>query len=356
MFVVYSCQSGFDPIEIEKSPRDFTWTADTIGPEKSFQTNMYSIWGSSPDNVYMCGHFSRAGADIVGDPVMWHYDGTSWNCADFDYHLRPDLSCVHGSSPTNVWAVGYSDGWNPEDGHYDYSSIIKFDGQNWVEQGELTRSRVYSVYAESVNNVWACGADGIVYHFNGAVWDLDTLNVPEIPENFRTDDAAYQLTDIIAFNGNAYTMGLQYTLKGTQYYFFEKLRSSNWVLKDSCFMSFTDIITKWGSFALQKGPNGKLWSVGFNGVFEWNGSSWNTILNSENLSLTKITNHSSNNLISIAGGGHAYHYNGSDWAELNLKKYSDLMFWDVIQFKNEVFIIGITRYVYPQKTVVIHGK
>ncbi|MFQ5631413.1 MAG: hypothetical protein ACE5I1_21785, partial [bacterium] len=53
-------------------PRHLTWTVDTLRYPDSFQTLMYGIWGSSPNDVYAVGHTNV----VRGN--MYHYNGKSW--------------------------------------------------------------------------------------------------------------------------------------------------------------------------------------------------------------------------------------------------------------------------------------
>ncbi|MGA8264510.1 MAG: hypothetical protein WB779_08730, partial [Ignavibacteriaceae bacterium] len=55
LLIFQQCSSSTEPV-INKNPREYTWTIDTLFHPESIQTNMRSIWGSSASDVYTAGH------------------------------------------------------------------------------------------------------------------------------------------------------------------------------------------------------------------------------------------------------------------------------------------------------------
>ncbi len=75
-FIVFiSCKDKGTETLPTKSPRDYTWTADTITYSGSFiQTWILDICGNTSDDIYGVGITNAIGISTV----MWHYDGKSW--------------------------------------------------------------------------------------------------------------------------------------------------------------------------------------------------------------------------------------------------------------------------------------
>ncbi len=60
LLVVYNgCKDkSVEPTPPPKDLRKLTWKIDTLAYPGNFQTNMFSIWGSSAQDVYVVGHSS----------------------------------------------------------------------------------------------------------------------------------------------------------------------------------------------------------------------------------------------------------------------------------------------------------
>jgi len=102
---VSGCKHVSEP-PVVKSPREYTWTIDTLAYPNSFQTSMRDIWGSSANDVYVVGHNDQAFGK------MWHYDGSRWEPVRL--HILEggplpnigSLSAIYGFSANDIWAVG----------------------------------------------------------------------------------------------------------------------------------------------------------------------------------------------------------------------------------------------------------
>ncbi|MDY6834696.1 MAG: hypothetical protein SVY53_07875 [Chloroflexota bacterium] len=119
-----------------------TWT--TIASQPSI---LYSVWGSSSDNVFAVGE----------DGTILHYDGDKWNSmiSDADSWLKG----VWGSSPDNVFAVGYG------------GTILHYDGSVWARielPEDITGYGFHAVWGSSASDIFFAGScmyvpeDGIV--------------------------------------------------------------------------------------------------------------------------------------------------------------------------------------------------
>jgi hypothetical protein len=84
-------------------------------------------------------------------------DGWCW---EDPLPLGGEFRVIHGSDPTNVWAVSYS-------------VVLQFDGTNWIFHEEAREPT--AVWAFSKSDVWV-GTNTGVRHWNGQTWDRNDLS------------------------------------------------------------------------------------------------------------------------------------------------------------------------------------
>jgi hypothetical protein len=163
------------------------WTYEDLG----INTNLYTIWGSDPDDLYLAG----SNGVVIYNPgwtwhemetgvteVIWnisgvayndvyatletkdllHFDGTEWKMVTTGSPER--LHGIWGDSPSNVYAVG-------EEG-----VILRFDGTRWREFAGVTDASLHAVWGSSATDVYAAGASpqsgkGVVLHYDGTAWE-----------------------------------------------------------------------------------------------------------------------------------------------------------------------------------------
>lgn len=115
--------SAIQPVT-SKDPHNFNWTVDTLHYPGSMQTMMSSVWGTSPTNVYTCGHNFRNYGQL------WHYDGVSWKDIDPSPVIKGsyDLSCVYGFNTNDVWTVGSRLKTASSSSILNFPLIMRFDG------------------------------------------------------------------------------------------------------------------------------------------------------------------------------------------------------------------------------------
>lgn len=352
IFILYSCKDNGTQPPPTKSVRDYTWTADTLAYEGSAQTLMRSIWGSSANDIYICGHNDRSKGNL------WHYNGTKWESADIFKTIESTANTLYevsGTSPNNVWVVGakVKENPNPPPNFLNQSFIIQYDGSKWIEHKVNTNSAVYSVYAARANDVWACGADGIVYHYNGGSWDIDTIKIP------LENNSNFQLKSIVVDNSTEYLLGIKVIENGLKLvdYFYQR-NEGTWSVIDSFVTDSQNLIQKWGGLKLYSSSVGKLYSYGIGGIFEWKGNEWVQTYK-VSAAIEGMGDKGENDILAVGSRGKVYHYNGSNWQEL-IGFYSgnsnDIEYTGSWVDDNEAFIIGLDFSGYPQRTIVLHGK
>ncbi len=73
---INSCSDSGVESQPSINPLELIWKSDTLSYPESFQTSMTSIWGSSANDVWVCGHNDRSQGNL------WHYNGTKWEAID----------------------------------------------------------------------------------------------------------------------------------------------------------------------------------------------------------------------------------------------------------------------------------
>ncbi len=347
--VAISCEK---PTETKptKSVRDYTWTIDTLKLPEPFQNLMRSMYVANSKDIYLVGHNS------TGDPNggMWHYDGKEWETVKLREQVGAfgTLYSIHGSSPNNVWAVG---------GSKDYAVFLQYNGSNWKKHlaetsdgifgTPISKHEIYSVYTESETNVWACGDGGLVYHYDGSSWDVDTIRI----RLGKNENLA--INNVVVFNSEIYFLGVKYlsgNLYGTHYLI--KKTENGFAITDSLVEDvYGNTDWKWGVDHFYLSNSNQLYSFGFGGVFEFNGDSWTNIFEYES-PITGVNAKNKNDIFVVGDFSLVAHYNGKDWKRLSKLDFNDVVYTCVWQNSNEAFIVGQLLSGYPQQTIVLHGK
>ena len=126
------------------------------------------IFGFGGDNIFVVGESANRG--FVG-----HFNGSSWISYRSDYFLANGdtvypLYSVWGSSPDNVWAVG------------DRGTIIHWDGSQWSKVQSPTNLILWDIWGTSADNVYALhisfANQSKLIHFDGMEWREITDQLP----------------------------------------------------------------------------------------------------------------------------------------------------------------------------------
>ena len=353
--VFYSCKDNpVNPPPV-KSPRDYTWIIDTLNIPDAFQNLMRSMYAANAEDIYLIGH--NSGSQIYsGNGQMWHYNGKKWSVVD----LRKYVTCagflygIHGTSSNNIWAVGE----DCKNYKYKYRIplILQYNGVTWKKHlikqknglyGPLSHNEIYSVFVESETNVWACGAGGLVYHYDGNNWDIDTLNIPLAKNKER-----FELVKIVGNKNNKYILS-NYSESWdatTRYYIFH-YKNDQWAVIDS--FAERPYYHPFGVTDLYYSSFGELYSVGPEVYKREN--NWETITLDHYTWIWGISDYGKDNMIAV-GTYRAFHYNGSDWAEIKALTDENISYQCVWMDSKNVFVVGNTTIDNTGKTIVWHGK
>ncbi len=345
LFAITTCkEEGTTPPIIEgkkfKDPREMVWKADTLLYPGSFQTIMENILGFSSKDIFIYGHCDLSQGKI------YHYNGLKWEVLDITNIIGGyDINKMIEFGRNNIWGAGVH---NNKDG-----MLLNYNGSTWGENKfALFYPALSSIDGEKSNDIYACGKNGIIWHYDGKAWALDTIKI-KLPQNVN-----YNLHSLAAYKNEIFILASVYSTKASFRWnksYFIKGKFKNWVIVDSMDKTVDENNEKWGFKKLTKGENGKLYSIGTRGNYEWDGIKWVRFLIPRfgfNLSVF-----SDNYMFDLGVGGGDF-YNGQSWISLDaiFKDYKKDVFTAAWTDGQELFFIGYTYDGFTDKTIVLHGK
>lgn len=346
------CKDEPLPPEIIKDPRTYSWSVDTLSYPGSFQTSMKDIWGSSPTDVYIVGH-----NDSPGPGTMFHFDGTKWSTTKFHsgeggpISGPVSLTAVCGFSKNDIWVVGERIYTNPTPppNFLDSSLALHYDGVSWKEH-RLPKGRyVLGVWGTSSTNLWTCGLDGQIFHYDGSLWERESVAV-----NFLK---GLQFISIGGTGNEIYSFAAltQNNPYRETYYWFER-KSGVWDVLDSVYTEGGPIFAKWGINRLWISTSNTIYSHGIGGIFKLVNKQWVNLLQHES-PLRGMDGTSDQNIFVAGDFGKLYHYNGTDWYQFKQFENDDVLLASVWMTEKEAFIVGKT---FPSGggtiTIIMRGK
>jgi hypothetical protein len=193
-----------------------------VSPNPGLGDNiLQSVFALSASDVWAVGQYQpTAGASVLYQTVVEHWDGTSWTVATSANPVTGEdiLLNVSASSPTDAWAVGYTDtgGTSPTQTlieHWDGTSWTTVASPNIATTGD---NLFFGVVAISSTNAWASGfgrADNtlggatLAEHWDGTAWTIQTSDSPGVNGNELTGLAALPGNDVWAVGDAAPASG-----------------------------------------------------------------------------------------------------------------------------------------------------
>ncbi len=153
--------------------------------------------------------FSGNGSD--SKTLTLHWNGTRWQPQPSPSPPDARLQSVAATSPTNVWAVGFS-GTSPAPMK---TVILHWNGKKWQETPSID-GQLSSVAATSPTNAWAVGATpsggALILHWNGKEWQqtpspagmLSAVAATSPTNAWAVGGTASQNTLILHWNGETW--------------------------------------------------------------------------------------------------------------------------------------------------------
>jgi hypothetical protein len=332
-----SCKASTEPQF--KNPREYTWTATQLQYPGAYNLRMYSIWGSSAQNVYASG-FSILGGQ---KGAIFRYDGRQWNpVTAFPSPDYNDLWEITGFGENDIWIAG-SRLFAPTG---DSAAVLHYDGARWTQvlPSHMGVRGLKSIGGTSSRSLYVGSRDGRVLRYNGVSWSVDTLYL------------GLSLVDIEGDDTQAFAVGNTWrgALDDSIMCFRKSLNT--WQLIDIQIETNYSSSPRFGSNGLYSPQAGIFYSCGYLGVFRWEANKWVKVF-SPIASLIGIEGNSPTNILTVGwrDGPVAYHWDGVSWEDLKLPHGlipQDVALYDVWTNGKEAFIVGNNGAV----SYLLHGK
>jgi hypothetical protein len=338
-----SCDESPTEQEKIKDPREYVWSMDTLKYKDPtlVQSLLSSIWGSSEKDVYVTGH-----AD-VGNPIF-HFNGNSWEEIDESSNwIKPsfDPYYVLGFAANDVWFVGTSQ-LRLNNKSFRAATFYYYNGDRWKLFELPIENELYHLWGKSSKDLWACGPNGVVVHFDGTNFTTDTIKIfDQYQENLM-------IRGVVKYQNNIFALG--YKNEFHTNYFFKK-ENNDWIISDSYVIGSS--IDKGGDYGFYLSNENRLFSYGYGGIWEFVNNFWLKIVEAgSSYTVNDMVEYEKDNFLIIKPYAKLFHYtNGKE--ELIKDFGNNIRFYSIWANKKECFIVankggsGIFS-----KTIIYHGK
>ena len=302
---------------------EYDWKIDTLLNPHGYGVVPWSMWGSSPTDVWTVGF------NLAGQGEMFHYNGTKWNRVTPDLGFNYELAAIFGFSENEVFAVGSK--LIVDTMLHSESLVLKYNGVSWQRENMSSGSGLLFINGQNTNDVWACGYYGTLYHKQGNVW-------LKIPFNEK-----YDLGPIwVSPYDNVYMMYDydDYTItQDTTMFYFSKLENNIWQILDSCrLVSVNGIRTgyKFGEKGMVGISANEIYSTG-TGIFKYNGDIWKSEA-WDDYGHRDIKTTEKGIIFSVGDHGTIRYLLNNQWKRISDYNRYVVDFYSVMPFENEIFI------------------
>ncbi|HEY3447258.1 MAG TPA: hypothetical protein VGK67_12875 [Myxococcales bacterium] len=255
------------------------------------------IRGSGPDDVWAVG---------IGGRLL-HWNGSGWTSST-EKGCELFWGGVHGSSPSNVWALGGKYERPPQ---FDYSAAVAgLSNTGWERIEAPGLDHAWALWAGAENDVWTADRSGAVAHWDGSRWTKSVV------------DLTASLWSLWGFSGDD-VWAVGYTGDHPN----ETAASFHWDGSQWTNIAVglppeTVLLGLWGS------SDSDLWAAGSR-ILHWDGNAWTAAFDPGPLSrLNSISGSSSADIwavggtATVSGGlltqGYAAHWDGSSWTVVSV--------------------------------------
>jgi len=246
----------------------------TPASSESAPSDLNSVHGSSGSDVYAVG---SAG-------TVLHYDGTDWNAVSTAITTAL-CSAAWGSSGSDIFVVG------------DLGTTLHYNGTVWSSMDSGTTQWLTGVWGSSGSDIFAVGKGGAILHYNGTAWSA------------MTSGTALDLLDIWGSSGSdVYAVGNMGTIL--------HYNGFAWSAVDSG--TTNNLMAIDGGF-------GSYFAVGANGtLLHYDGEDLTSIDSGTTKTFYGIWCNSDTDVFAVGQTRTVLHYDGSDWSPMTV---TDIPFW-----------------------------
>ncbi len=305
-----------------------SWQTDSTG---EYPSRLLDVWGTSPSGVYAVGCLFYP-PPALGRYVA-HFDGTRWTAIQDDslswWLAAGWLAGVQGISDSMIFVVGQRDNGPPPTGF-----AGQWNGRRWVNISPDSAQPLLSVWARSSTDAYACGANGIVLHYDGVRWTSLQSG---------TNLHIWQITGLP--DGEVYAVASDYfnSLLGSVVLRIE----GNTVTQDQ----FFPVGQKFGIWGT---THGELYATGEGTFHKVNGSAWQEIPTpNPRVAMWSVTGTASNNVLVAGSYGAVIHWSGKSWKFYDelYDRSSSKSYFTAFAIGNKYFLVGNT----PSQALVTIG-
>lgn len=227
-----SCKKDTETLENDRS---YTWRIDSLvfdipGIPPPDQVYMYSVWGSSPVDVWAVGH-----SDIPQGRI-WHYNGARWRPAQgwpvsgVEGWINYPYAVI-GFNATNVFVAAEKSFLDSS-----FAQVLRWNGSVWSEvpwiDGRAAPNGLGWIVKDGSMRLWGASASGLVVKYeNGFLsseprfnsiplgsYNIAALETGEVYVNARRDSLLGELP------------------QGSITKLYQRLSSGDWVLAEEKFI------------------------------------------------------------------------------------------------------------------------
>ena len=330
--------------EDSDTPREFSWSSDTIRFNEISQTNLVALWGQNASTLIAVGHNSSSSAGTA-----YRFDGTNWNTLGFHSSEGGPISGaltfldIDGVNSDELAIAGDERVADPNSPRGKLVPVVVLkQGSSWTKieapSGSFGLAVTYGLNSE----VWV-GLDApFVYRRANQVWSPDSLPLRNVSgstlrvSSLCSDNLGQIYANVQFLTPTGLILG-RYFLRRTE---------SDWQVLDSASDS-----RRWGDNGIWISPSNRIYSVG-GAVHEYSGGVWQSLFESPDGVFTSIDGTSDDDLIVVGNFGQAFGYDGQRWSRLDVATEPGILFTDVWVQAHDAFLLGSTDLL----TIVFHGK
>lgn len=340
LVILLLCGTGCNTVDPttpnEKTTLEYDWEVDTLFNPHGYGVVPWSMWGSTPSDVWTVGF------NLAGQGEMFHYDGVSWNRVTPDLGFNYDLASVYGFSENDVYAAGYK--IILDTALHTESLILHYNGYNWQIENITIGSGLLFLHGRNNDDIWACGKYGTLYHKYNNEWQKMPF------------DSKLNLGPIwTASTGEVFMMSeyFDYPITvDTAMFYFSKYNSSTWQILDSNKLIIIDGIRtgyKFGHKAMWGASASEIYSAG-NAVYRFDGSDWSPAT-WDNYLFRDIKGIINGNIFAVGDHGTIHYSINNQWKRIVDYSRYVVDFYSIMPFENEIFIGGYSG----GNGYIIHG-
>lgn len=337
LLLLPSCNTTEPPPPTVNNELKYEWTVDTLRNPNGYGVVPWSVWGSSPTDVWTVGF------NLAGQGEMFHFDGVLWKRVTPDLGFNFELSAIFGFDKNDVYAVGYK--IILDTALHTESLILHYNGYNWQIENITKGSGLLFMHGRNNNDIWACGKYGTLYHKTGSTWQKMPF------------DSKLNLGPIWAApTGEVFMMNeyFDYPITlDTAMFYFSKYNSSAWQTLDSNKLLIIDGIRTGYTFG-EKGMIGisdnQIYSAG-SGLFKFDGNVWQ-IEAWDDYEYKDLKSNENGVFFAVGGHGTIRYLLNNQWKRISDYSRYVVDFYSVMPFEKEIFIGAYSA----GNGYIIHGK